>query len=151
MFWYLARKRERHWCKCTKGGWQKEREGSRQTDRQTDRQVDWQTEKADNLTFWIIILYFPSPSTWHITGEKVTFTLQLHVSTCLTIVPTQKLLLFNMTSPRKRNIKDSKLNHFIRWEPLSLKRKKHFMTSGSIWTIDCEMSMWNVKTYMSVR
>lgn len=89
---HLAGKRERHWGKGSMGG------------RQTERQVDWQTEKRRHFDILSYHTLFPSPCTWHITEEKVTFTLQLHASSWLTIVQTQKLLLFNMTSPCKKKI-----------------------------------------------
>lgn len=79
----------------------------------------------------------------------MTFTLQLHVSTWLTIVPTQKWLY--MTSPCKRNITDSKWNHFIRWEPLTHTCRKSLMTpdQGELLIVKCHCKM-SKHTWVSV-
>lgn len=113
------------------GDWQTQR----QTDRVVGKQTGRQTDKRRHSDISNYHTLFLSLSTWHITGEKVTFTLQLYVSTWLTIVATVKLLLFNMTGRRKRNIAHSK------WDLVGLICKKSFMTVGASYqTIACKMS-----------
>lgn len=92
-----------------KASWEADKQQHRQTLLLTNRKEEEHFELSYFLPFFL------SPSTCHVTGEVVTFSLQLHVSVWLTTVPTRKLLQFNVTSPRKRNIRNHKWNHFIRW------------------------------------